>query len=153
MLQNGRQGLVIVVEESNTVEDFLKSLDNDHKALATVLKHRNNQGKWAYLGQVWPGSAASGPAPASGSAPTLPPTAGAGAARTNRSALALGPAPALAVHTQAPAPAAGAGAGGGAGAGAATVPQKRNAVGGGTHRYPKRARPSKRTGGVRVEAP
>ena len=145
-------------EESNTVEDFLKSLDNDHKALATVLKHRNNQGKWAYLGQVWSGSAAPtpAPAPASGSAPTPPRTAGAGAARTNRSAPALapaaGPAPALAVHTQAPAPAAGAGAGGGAGAGAATVPQKRNAVGGGIHRCPKRARTSKRTGGVRVEA-
>ena len=44
-------------EESKTVEDFLKSLENGHKALANVLKHRNNQGKWAYLRQVWSGSA------------------------------------------------------------------------------------------------
>ena len=43
------------VEESKTVEDFLKSLENGHKALANVLKHRNNQRKWAYLRQVWPG--------------------------------------------------------------------------------------------------
>ena len=50
--------------ESMTVEDFLDSLENSHKALARVLKHDNNQGRWAYRGQVW-----SGPAPVPAPAP------------------------------------------------------------------------------------
>ena len=71
-------------EESKTVEDFLKSLENGHKALANVLKHRNNQGKWAYLRQVWSGSAlAPTPTPNPIPAPT--------AVRQKRGAVAGGP--------------------------------------------------------------
>ena len=48
--------------ESKTVENFLDSLENSHKALAGVLKHESNRGRWAYGGQVWSGSARA-PAP------------------------------------------------------------------------------------------
>ena len=51
-------------DEPKTVEDFLDSLENSHKALACVLKHERNQGRWAYRGQVW-----SGPAPVPAPAP------------------------------------------------------------------------------------
>ena len=150
--------------ESKTAEDFLKSLNNGHKALASALKHRNNQGKWAYLGQVWSGSApaptptcapadpapALGRAPASGSASTPLPTAGAGAgaSRSAPAPPAPGPAPALAVQAQALAVQAQAP---GAGAGTVAEQQKRKAVNGGTHRRSKRARRGKLTGGMRVE--
>ena len=150
--------------ESKTAEDFLESLNNGHKALASALKHRNNQGKWAYLGQVWSGSApaptptcapadpapALGRAPASGSASTPLPTAGAGAgaSRSAPAPPAPGPAPALAVQAQALAVQAQAP---GAGAGTVAEQQKRKAVNGGTHRRSKRARRGKLTGGMRVE--
>ena len=49
-------------DESKTVENFLDSLENSHKALAGVLKHESNQGRWSYGGQVWSGSARA-PAP------------------------------------------------------------------------------------------
>ena len=49
-------------DESTTVENFLDSLENSHKALAGVLKHESNQGRWSYGGQVWSGSARA-PAP------------------------------------------------------------------------------------------
>ena len=44
-------------DESKPLENFLDSLENSHKALAGVLKHESNQGRWAYRGQVWSGSA------------------------------------------------------------------------------------------------
>ena len=49
-------------DESKPLENFLDSLENSHKALAGVLKHESNQGRWSYGGQVWSGSARA-PAP------------------------------------------------------------------------------------------
>ena len=68
-------------DEPKTVEDFLDSLENSHKALACVLKHERNQGRWAYRDQVW-----SGPAPALAPAPAATATATAAAAAATTAA-------------------------------------------------------------------
>ena len=48
------------MDESKTLEGFMNCLEDSHKTLAGVLKHKDNQGRWAYRGQVWPEPAPGG---------------------------------------------------------------------------------------------